>query len=58
MEGAATVGGGGKGADKDGSDGVGTVYDVQGGGSDGDTLREHELGIDGGDSGGAGRFPP
>ena len=49
-EGAAAVGDGGKGADKDGSNSVGTGDDIQGGGSDGAALQERKLGSDGDDA--------
>ena len=57
-EGEAAVGDGGKGADEDDINGAGMRYDLQGGGSDGATLWERELGSDICDAEGAGGVPP
>ena len=52
------MGDGGKGDDKDGSNSAGAVNNIQGGGSNGDTSRERELGSYGGNDEGDGRVPP
>ena len=56
-EGSATLGDGEKGADKDGGDVVDTDEAVQCGGSGITTLREQELGSNGGNAEGAGGVP-